>query len=61
MHDPRIDTLATTLLDHSTRLQAGEKILIEAFDLPEPQLVCALVEQAAARGAIPVVSCKNNT
>jgi aminopeptidase len=60
MHDPRIDKLATILLDHSCRLQRGEKVLIEAFDLPEPQLVCALVEGAAARGAIPLVSTKNN-
>ena len=61
MQDPRIDTLARTLLDHSCRLTAGETILIEAFDLPDPALVCALVEGAAQRKAIPVVSWKNNT
>jgi aminopeptidase len=61
MHDPRIDKLAKILLDHSCRLKKGEKVLIEAFDLPEPQLVCALVEGAAERGAIPLVSTKNNT
>ncbi|MDP7278079.1 MAG: aminopeptidase [Planctomycetaceae bacterium] len=61
MQDPRIDTLARTLLDHSCRLQAGEKILIEAFDLPDPALVCALVELAAERGGLPVVSCKSNS
>ena len=60
MQDPRIDTLARTLLDHSCRLQAGEKILIEAFDLPDPALVCALVELAADRGGLPVVSWKSN-
>ncbi len=60
MHDPRLDKLATILLDHSCRLERGEKVLIEAFDLPEPQLICALVEGAAARGAIPLVSTKNN-
>ncbi len=60
MHDPRLNQLADILLDHSCRLQQGEKVLIEAFDLPEPQLVCALVEGAAARGAVPLVTTKNN-
>jgi len=60
MQDPRIATLARTLLDHSCQLQAGDRILIEAFDLPEPALVCALVELAAERGALPVVSWKSN-
>ncbi|MAT71251.1 MAG: aminopeptidase [Planctomycetaceae bacterium] len=61
MHDPRIDKLANLLLDHSCALQSGERVLIEAFDLPEPDLVCALVEGAAARGAVPLVSTKSNT
>lgn len=60
MHDPRIDRLADVLLDHSCSLRKGEKILIESFDLPEPDLVCALVEGAAKRGATPVVSTKQN-
>lgn len=59
MHDPRIETLANLLLDHSCELKAGEKVLIEAIDLPEPHLVCALVEGAAKRGAIPVVTWKS--
>ncbi len=60
MQDPRITTLAKTLLDHSCRIQAGETVLIEAIDLPEPNLVCQLVELAAERGAIPLVTWKNN-
>ena len=59
MHDPRIDELAKVLLDHSCELQSGETILIEAIDLPDPQLVCALVEGAAERGATPLVELKN--
>ena len=59
MHDPRIDQLANVLLDHSCKLQKGEKVLIEAIDLPEPNLVCSLVEGAAKRGALPVVTWKN--
>ncbi len=60
MHDPRIDQLADLLLDHSCPIEKGEKVLIEAFDLPEPTLVCRLVEGAAKRGAVPLVSWKSN-
>jgi aminopeptidase len=60
MHDPRIDKLAKLLLDHSCSLKKDEHILIEAFDLPEPHLVTALVEGAAERGAVPLVSWKSN-
>ncbi|QDU58746.1 aminopeptidase [Aeoliella mucimassa] len=61
MHDPRIDQLAEVLLDHSCQLQEGENVLIEAIDLPEPNLVCSLVEGAAKRGAIPLVTWKNQS
>ncbi|TWT55445.1 Aminopeptidase 2 [Thalassoglobus neptunius] len=60
MKDPRIDELASVLIDHSCQLKAGEKVLIEAFDLPETNLVCSLVETARARGAHPLVLWKNN-
>ena len=58
MHDPRIDTLADLLLDHSCRIEKGEKVLIEAFDLPDPSLVCALVEGAPSAAACR--SCRGN-
>lgn len=61
MHDPRIDKLANVLLDHSTRVKAGDHLLIEAIDLPEPNLVCALVEGAAQRGVVPMVEVRNQT
>ena len=38
MNDPRISRLAEILIDHSCQLKAGEFVLIEAFDLPEPAL-----------------------
>jgi len=60
MHDPRIDKLADLLLDHSCAIQTGERILIEAFDLPEAKLVEALIEGASKRGAVPLVSWKSN-
>ena len=46
MQDPRIETLAQVLVHHSCRLQSGQKVLIEAFDLPEPNLICRLVDEA---------------
>ena len=61
MQDPRIDRLATLLLDHSCQLSSGQKVLIEAFDLPNPDLICRLVEGAASRQAIPLVTHKSNT
>ena len=60
MLDPRIDKLANVLIHHSCRLQSGQKVLIEAFDLPEPNLVCRLVDEACRVGAIPIVNIKHN-
>ncbi len=60
MQDPRINQLADVLLDHSCQLKKGERILIEAFDIPDPTLICRLVEGAAKRGAVPLVSWKSN-
>ena len=60
MDDPRIQRLAETLIDHSCRLVAGDKVLIEGFDLPDAELIFRLVELASKRGALPVVSWKNN-
>jgi aminopeptidase len=60
MKDMRLDRLARVLIDHSCRLAAGDKVLIEAFDLPDAQLACRLVELAAERGAVPLVSWKQN-
>lgn len=60
MHDTRLDRLAKILIDHSCQVRAGDKVLIEAFDLPQPALVCRLVELAAERGAHTLVTWKNN-
>jgi aminopeptidase len=60
MKDPRIERLAETLVDHSCQVKPEDKVLIEAFDLPDPSLVCRLVELVARRHAYPLVSWKNN-
>lgn len=61
MKDPRITQLSETLLDHSCKLQAGEKIIIEAFDLPDAALMCDLIDGVYARKATPLVIWKNNS
>ncbi len=60
MADTRIEKLASILVHHSTRIQPGEKVLIEAFDLPETDLIEAIIAQTAQAGGIPIVSLKNN-
>lgn len=57
--DPRHEKLAELLIHHSTRLQKGESLLIEAFDIPEPMLV-ALVEAARQAGGRPHVALRSN-
>ncbi|MEC9253582.1 MAG: aminopeptidase, partial [Candidatus Thermoplasmatota archaeon] len=59
MTDPRYDKLASNLINHSICLQKGEKVLIEAFDLPEA-MVIALVRAARKAGGVPLVTLKNN-
>jgi len=59
MKDKRLTRLAEVLTSHSTRLQKGERVFIEAFDVPE-EFVNELVEAAIGRGAIPIVEIKHN-
>ena len=52
MTDPRWEALADILILHSTRVEAGETLLIECFDLDDTTLPRLLVQKAAApRGA----------
>jgi aminopeptidase len=59
MHDPRLDRLADVLIQHSTHLQKGEKVLIETTDIPE-DMVIALIRAARQAGGIPVTSYKRS-
>jgi aminopeptidase len=54
MHDARFDTLATLLVEYSTRLKRDENVLIESFDVPD-EMTVALVRAARKAGAIPFV------
>ena len=52
--DSRFSQLADGLIGFSTELKAGERVLIDAFDVPDA-MVIALVRAARARGAHPYV------
>jgi len=52
--DPRYGELAEGLTSFSTELRKGERVLIDAFDVPDA-IVIALVRAARARGAHPYV------
>ena len=58
MSDPRYRQLAKLLVQHSTKLKEGDKVLIEATHVPEAALA-ALIEEASAVGAIPIVEMKS--
>jgi aminopeptidase len=58
MPDPRWEALADILLRHSTRLQAGETLLIECFDLQDDTLPRLLARKAAYLGADVLVETK---
>jgi aminopeptidase len=59
VYDPRFDKLADVLIRHSTRLQAGETILIEATDIPH-EMVVSLIRKIRAVGGRPMVTLKSN-
>jgi aminopeptidase len=59
MPDPRWDQLADILINHSTRLAAGETLLIECFDLDDSTLPRLLVQKAARKGASALVETRD--
>jgi aminopeptidase len=59
MEDSRISRLVSLLVRHSLELKPGDRVLIEAFDAPH-EVVCELIRQATAAGALPLVSLKQN-
>ncbi len=58
MSDPRWDELAEILIGHSTKLKAGDTLLVECFDLRDNGLPRALIRKAARRGAHVLVETK---
>ena len=59
MLDPRMTKLAEVLVGYSTELKPGEKVLIEAIDIPT-EFVGELIRVARAAGADPLVTLKSN-
>ena len=59
MRDPRNAQLARVIVRHSTRLEPGEAVLIESFDLAS-ELVLDLVDAAFDAKAIPIVYLRSN-
>lgn len=55
MYDPRIDELARQLVRYSTSVKKGDKVLIEAFDVPD-SIAIALVRAVRAAKATPLVN-----
>ncbi len=60
MNDPRIERLASGIIDYSVELKAGENILIEVSGLEVP-LAKALVRKVYEVGGIPYISITNHT
>ena len=58
MHDPRYGNLAKVLTGHSTKIQPGDRVLIEAFDVPD-EMVVSLIRAIRAGGGVPLVSIKH--
>jgi len=59
MKDPRMTSLAELLIHHSCALRKGEKVFIEAFDIPE-EFTIELVKECRKAGAVPFVSTRQN-
>lgn len=54
MQDARYQDLARVLTRHSTKLSPGDKVLIDAFDIPD-EFVITLVRAVRAAKAVPFV------
>lgn len=52
MVDPRMTKLADLLIGYSTKVQPGERVLVDAFDIPA-EMVGVLVERVVEAGGIP--------
>src|SRR6187401_1714703 len=53
--DPRYTKLANVLVKHSCKVRRGEKVLIEAYDIPI-DFTTELIRTVAEAGGLPVVS-----
>jgi aminopeptidase len=59
MQDPRFDKLADVLINHSTKVQPGDNVLIEAFDIPA-ELTIAVMRAVQKAGGNPDINLRQN-
>ena len=59
MIDPRYTKLADVLVNYSTSAKSGDKVLIEAIDIPA-EMTCELIRVIRQAGADPLVTLKSN-
>ncbi len=59
MLDPRVTRLAEVLVNYSTQLKPGDKVLIEAIDVPD-NMTNELIRVSRQAGADPLVTIKHN-
>lgn len=55
MRDPRYRQFAQHLVSHATKVQPGEKVLVEAYDIPA-EFTAELIRVIAEAGGLPLVS-----
>jgi aminopeptidase len=55
-----IDELANRIVHYSIHLQKGDKVLIEAFDVENLELITAFISEIQLGGGYPLVSLRNN-
>jgi aminopeptidase len=58
MTDPRYRKLATLLVEYSTKLQTGDRVLLEMIDVPD-EFSIELMRAARAAGATPVIEIRH--
>lgn len=58
MADPRMTDLARVLVRYSTNVQPGDKVLVEAIDIP-PEFTAVLVQEICDAGGFPVLEMKS--
>jgi len=57
MADPRYRDLARVLVRYSTAVKPGDKVLVEAIDIP-PEFTAVLVQEICDAGGLPVLEVK---
>lgn len=58
MRDPRYSKLADVIVDYSTHVQEGEKVLVESSGIPS-EMLSVLVEKIVSRGGLPFVETRD--